>query len=378
MSSLIIEVCKILDVKSIEKADKLEVVTVKGWQCVVSKGQYKVGDLVVYCPPDSIIPEPLIDKYNLTFLKKNGRVGTIKLRGQISQGLILDCPEQCNKEGQDVAKILNITKYELPDTNITVVRNKETIISIFIKFFKGEMSFRRFCFKIFYFVKDSVFKRKKKINPFFDKYTDIENIKNYYNSFVEGEEVVITEKVHGTNVRYGNIRNKWGKIEFCLGSRNVQLTWGKKNSGYYDTDVYTEIAERYRLDEILPEGYIFYGEIYGKDIQSNYNYGLKHSIDIVFFDIKDIKSGRYLSFQDKIDMFTKLNLPRVPILYKGKYTKEILHEFTGGESYLYNNQVIEGCVVTPIIENYDNHYGRKILKSINPEYLLLKNNTDFH
>ncbi len=71
MSQLKVEICKIEEVNPIEKADKLEVVKVKGWHCVVSKGQYEVGNIVIYCPPDSIIPDKLIDKYNLEFLKKN-------------------------------------------------------------------------------------------------------------------------------------------------------------------------------------------------------------------------------------------------------------------------------------------------------------------
>ena len=113
MSQLIVEVCKVDAVDAVPNSDNLESVTVKGWHCIVGKGNHKVGDLVIYCPPDSIIPTDIIDKYKLTFLKKNGRVGTIKLRGSISQGLILT-PDPKMVEGQDVASILGITKWEPP------------------------------------------------------------------------------------------------------------------------------------------------------------------------------------------------------------------------------------------------------------------------
>jgi hypothetical protein len=56
MSALIVEISKISEIKAHPNADKLELAIIKGWQCIVGKGQHKVNELVVYCPPDSIIP----------------------------------------------------------------------------------------------------------------------------------------------------------------------------------------------------------------------------------------------------------------------------------------------------------------------------------
>ena len=70
----------------IEGADKIEVAKVLGWECVVKKGEFKVGEKVIYVEVDSVMPE--LPEYD--FLKdRKYRVRTIKLRGQVSMGLVL-------------------------------------------------------------------------------------------------------------------------------------------------------------------------------------------------------------------------------------------------------------------------------------------------
>jgi hypothetical protein len=113
---------KINLVEPIEGADAIEVATVDGWKVVVKKNEFKVGDLVVYFEIDSWVPTglaPFLSKgkepreYNGI---KGERLRTIKLRGQISQGLILPyaiCGKIC-EEGEDVSELLYIQKYEAP------------------------------------------------------------------------------------------------------------------------------------------------------------------------------------------------------------------------------------------------------------------------
>jgi tRNA-binding EMAP/Myf-like protein len=111
-------------------ADKIELATVDGWNVVVGKDVgHKVGDLVIYCEIDSFLPI----REEFEFLRKSSykkmvgkegfRLKTIKLRGQISQGLILPIsvlnPPNTNIyvtpfEGLDVTEILGIIKYEPP------------------------------------------------------------------------------------------------------------------------------------------------------------------------------------------------------------------------------------------------------------------------
>jgi RNA ligase (TIGR02306 family) len=78
---------KIVDIRPIDGADKIEVAQVLGWEVVVAKkDEFKVGDLVIYIEIDSIVP----DKSEFDFLRdRKFRVRTIKLRKQVSQGLIL-------------------------------------------------------------------------------------------------------------------------------------------------------------------------------------------------------------------------------------------------------------------------------------------------
>lgn len=359
MSSLIVEVCKVSKIEKHPNADRLSVATIKGWNCIVGLDEYKEGDLVIFCPPDSVIPSDLIDKYNLEYLKKNGRVRTVKLREYISQGLILSIPREENwKEGRDVAKELGITKYEPPiSCNLQRSGNRPT---------------------------------KKKANPLFSKYTEIENIKNYNSIFKEGDRVVITEKIHGTNFRAGKLSrykgSLWGKIlsflfgkyEFVYGSHNVQLR-ALHHKNFYGEDVYGKIAKKYELAKIIPKDYIIYGEIYGKKIQE-LEYGMK-DIDVVFFDVK--YKGKYLKWEEMVKFCVSLNLPIVPIFAIENYKFDMLKTYTQGNSSLAfkickEDHIREGCVIKSLEEVNHPRIGRKILKSVNPVYLLRKNRTEHH
>jgi RNA ligase (TIGR02306 family) len=360
MSELLVAVCKVDKIEKHPNADRLSIVTVKGWHCIVGLNQYKEGDLVVYCPPDAIIPQDIIDKYKLEFLRKNGRVGTIKLRQVISQGLVLDIPKPMGNswpEGLNVATMLGITKWEPPEEPVV---NNGTQVS------------------------------KKKLNPNFDVYTDIQNIKHFPNLFEDGEDIVVTEKIHGTNFRAGNLKranrnifqklfNKiFGEYEFVYGSHNVQKRPISFKRGFYKEDVYGKIVRELQLDKIIPKDYIVYGEIYGDGIQ-DLTYGLKGCIDVRFFDIK--YKGKYLNYPDFLNFCHSYGLKPVPVLFGGKYTVDTVNKLVDGQSLLDPKQMREGCVVRPVEEKEVtriDHIGRKILKCISVEYLLRKDGTEKH
>lgn len=360
MSKLIVEVSKIDKIEPHPNADRLVIASIRGWKCLVGINDYKEGDLVVFCPEDSVIPSDLIEKYKLEYLRKNGRLRAVKLRGVISQGLVLPIPEGKNwKLGKDVASELGIVKYEPPTPE-----------------FQTNLGNRK--------------RTKKKLNPLFDRYTEIENIKNYNKVFKEGDMVVISEKVHGTNARFALLprykNNLWGRIkswlfgkyEFVCGSHNVQITHHKNRHCFYGDDVWGQIAKKYNLKGTIPEDYIVYGEIFGSGIQKGYDYGLKNSIDFVVIDIKHNGSGRYLDWSEVVEFCRDKKLPIVPVLYVGQFSQEALEKCTKGQSILSPTQKIrEGCVVKSVKEEYDIYVGRKILKSINPEYLLIKDRTDY-
>ncbi len=395
MSKLIVEVSEISKVENHPNADRLDIVTVKGWNCITGKGNHKVGELVIYCPPDSVIPEKIIDEHNLEYLKKNGRVGTIKLRGYISQGLILGIPSHSKfKLGQDVGTKLGIKKYEQPLAKYQLQKQRTSIKHLFGKLCRKEITLRRFLFKSIGIIKDQLRPRKNQ-NPQFHQYTDINNIKHYNDLFTNKDLVVITEKIHGTNFRAGMLSISPGKgiryaisyfikkyitkqpYEFVYGSHRVQITGHRGRNCFYGEDVYGQIAEKYKLAEIIPPSYILYGEIYGKGIQKGYDYGLPNDLEVVFFDLK--KDGEYVNFSEFKTFCEQRNLPTVPVVYLGQFHQvDVINNISGKSTMCPEQKITEGCVVKTFIEGVHPRLGRKILKCINPDYLLLKDRTDYH
>lgn len=138
---------KIASVEPIENADKIELVHVLGWQCIAKKDEFKPGDYCVYFEIDSFLPIEERFEFlrsssykNSELLGEGFRLRTQKMRGQISQGLVMPCKEfpelwydpiekmycvvPC--EGQDVTELLGVKKWEIPEmatTGGTVIGN---------------------------------------------------------------------------------------------------------------------------------------------------------------------------------------------------------------------------------------------------------------
>lgn len=312
-------------------ADKLELCKVKGWQCVVRKGEFKTGDSAVYIPLDSVLPDSLVKKLGTENFYKN-YVRTVKLRGCISQGLITNLDIlgfAPNPEiGEDISGLLGITKYEEPiPVNM-----------------RGKLLPR---------------------NPEFFIYTDIENIKNYPDIFGPDDEVVVSEKIHGTNFRAAKIE---GKI--LVGSHT-------QNMAYDENNLYWRAAKILDVENKLNEGEHIFGEIYGPGIQ-DLHYGLKPGeIGVIVFDAW--KEGRYLD---------QLNYENVCLSRKWKMPDGYILKFKdinemGAKSELAKSndveQIREGHVIRPLIESYSERLqGRLIVKKISDEYLLRKSGTERH
>lgn len=396
MSQLIIKVCKIDKVVFHPTADKLDIVSIGEYNCIVGRNQYKINDLVIFCPPDSVIPDDLVEKYQLTYLKGHGKVGTVELRGVISVGLILSIPPNLNvKPGQDVAGILGIKKWEPDVPEFQKTKQCTSFKTLLRKFIAKDITLRRLVFKTLGLMYERT-KPRHNHNPLFTVYTDIDNVKNYNNVFTPQDIVVITEKIHGTNTRYSVLPITYGKNLFnnlslwlkkrlfkqknifYYGSHHIQLNGNRGKRRFYGEDVYGQIAERYKLADIIPAGYTLYGEIYGSKIQKGYSYGLKDGeLGVVFFDLK--KNGKYCDYEEFREFCETRRLPMVPVLYIGNYNPEILTYYTQGKSVLCETQEIrEGCVVKCYNEEPSPIIGRKILKSFNPDYLLIKDRTDYH
>ena len=97
-------------------ADALEIARIGGYRSVIRKGSFRTGDLVAYIPENAVLPAPLLEELGLSGRlagSEKNRVKAIKLRGVLSQGICYPArPEWL--EGQDVAEILGIRKYEPP------------------------------------------------------------------------------------------------------------------------------------------------------------------------------------------------------------------------------------------------------------------------
>ena len=115
---------EVKSIEPIEDADKIELVHVLGWQCVANKGDFNVGDKCIYFEIDSFLPIKEEFEFlrrssyrNNEFMGEGFRIKTIKLRGQLSQGLIIPVSAELQDKnvGDDVTDILGVRKWELPE-----------------------------------------------------------------------------------------------------------------------------------------------------------------------------------------------------------------------------------------------------------------------
>lgn len=361
-------IARINEIKPIPGADNIEQAVVGGWNCIIQKGLYTEGSLVVVATTDAVIPQSLSDAMNVTnYLRKGQRVKTVKLRGVYSECLIIPFNHTPRpaiyKEGDDMMKELNIFKYEPPAREVTLAKGR---------------------------------KIRYQDNPNFGIYYKFPNLKNVPGMFNEDDVVEITRKIHGTNARYGivkktklsfwdkckkffRIADKWIDYEFVYGSHNVEK--GSDSQGFYSTDVWLEIANKYSIKdklwnyaklmgiEDIGDGVILYGEIYGTGIQKGYDYGL-HEIKFVGFDIK--MKGEYLNMIRSVHIIENtLRLPHIEILHRGPWSQQIQ------DSFVFNN-FIEGTKIPHegIVIKHVSGNRHKVAKVINPDYLIYseKNN----
>ena len=283
------------EIKPIPNADKIELARVGGWQVVVSKADnYKVGDKVIYIEIDSRVPS---DKECFAFLQdRKYKVKSIKLRGQVSQGLIMPLSILPNKEYElydDVTDILGIKKIENdfkqpPESKEMRLRGAHP--KLYRKpWFKKLMKynwFRKFAFKFL------IPKKKKSGWPAWIVKTDEERIQNMLWVLENKAPMIVTEKLDGTSSTY-SIHKEKGKWKFYVCSRNVVQDTPDKKCYYEDLgNVYWEMAYKYNIEKLLKiladkyeakEYVTLQGETIGEGIQQN-KYKLEGR-DIYFFNL---------------------------------------------------------------------------------------------
>ncbi len=372
---------KIEWIREIPGADKICTYGILGWEVIDQKGKYNVGDKVIYCEIDSVLP----DRPEFEFLRdRKFRIRTIKMKGQVSQGLILplsSLPQiviNSLKEGQDVTQWLEITKYLTPSEReeikkVEVNQNKLT------KFMKRYSWYRRLFLT----------RKQKEGFPYWVSKTDeerIQNIPQVLEQFKD-KEVYVTEKIDYQSVTFTGkmvprFNNSFGKLfpkkyQFVVCSRN--LTTNDKNSLYW------KIAKKYNIEQILKENptLTIQGEQGDTKVQGN-KYGIAEPTMWVF-NIIDHEKNYHYDWKELSEFCKKYNLNTVPLIEPYTFTKsdktykfpplsilgstvQELVEFSKGKSVLAN--IPREGIVVRCIEN-----GKKLLsfKVINPDFLLKYN-----
>jgi len=346
-----VEVFKIGEITLHPNADRLEIIKVfDHYYCIVRKGEFKTGDLACYVPPDNIMP----DREEYAFLKGRLRIKSQKLRGFVSQGLVLPAPHG-TQEGDDVTKILGVTPYI--KTTPRLAGGSKT----------GKYS-----------------AAKAPTISYLDY--DLDSWYRYGSHFEEGEHVVVTEKIHGANMKV-----TYQDKKFHVGSRHF---WRKDQSD----DLYWHALHKNKWLKKLAKGlpnHTIIGELYGR--VQNLTYGLPTTVDFRVFDIRkpdgtyiDAKNlaavvvdivnqntgtlkERVVRWLDKLfDIPLRIHLSSemlVPVLYSGPYDTDRIKSLISGESYLAMiRQEREGIVIKTGTEHSVPRIGRLALKAVSPDF----------
>lgn len=334
---------KVLAVDSIPGADAIECLTILGWKVVAKKGEFKVNDLVCYCEVDSILPE----KPEFEFLRKNHfRIKTIKLKGQVSQGICFPLSiltpgaayaAEFPAEGQDVTELLGVNKYE-PYTPAQLSG-----------LVKG--SFPEFLHKT-------------------DE-TRIQAIPSVLYRH-QNKKFYVTEKVDGSSMTvYFRRSEHFAAGEFGVCSRNLDI---KEEGGTSFWKVARELDLENKLRS-LERNICLQGELIGQGVQGN-KYKLS-GLEFRVFNVFDIDTQRHVGYTELVRIITQLGLTMVPLINDSfvlPATVDEFVEYSKGKSLLNKDTYREGVVLRPLVEEYDEDLrGRLSFKCINPDFLLKYN-----
>lgn len=368
----------IREIKPHSNAERLEIAVVYGFQVVVRKDLYKVGDQVIYCPIDAILTcvmQDIIFPPESKIKLHKSRVRQIRIRGLASQGMLISVDEMAPILGMDrvrrmdleddLAADLGITKYEPPAVNTGTPGTPGR-------------------------------KVKRRENPLFHQYNGLDNIKWYPDKFKPDELVIFQEKIHGTNARASIMpyaaNTLWKKFlklikfapeyEFCYGSNTVQLQNKPGHTGFYGEDVYGKVFAAMKAEEKIQPNESVYGEIYGEGIQADYNYGIKGVHKFILFDVKIRNTEgtyRWLS-PDEVRLYAdSRGFDMVPEVYRGPFISlEFAKQHSEGPSVLWPQEKVREGIVVKAFDNYDEYGNKRALKVVSEVYLDNHKNTDNH
>jgi RNA ligase (TIGR02306 family) len=365
--------CPVVEIQGHGKhknADTLRITQVEGSTCIFKEGAFDKGDWAVFCPVDAVVP---LDRSYFAWLrdpkkpnKTHHRVKAMRLRGVFSDGFLTplreifpefektreagiylgrtaEGVEHEVKLGSDLSEVLGVTKAE----------------DILPPALHGD----------------------SERDPGFMPVYDLEPWKKYRGVFENGEQVVITEKLHGTNSRFCY---KDGRL--WVGShKRIVATDALSDGTIPRPNMWWAIARQYGLEEKLKElpELVVFGEVYG-DVQD-----LKYGVPpgerrFAVFDIYETALHEYAPWPLLKAFCDRLGLPTVPVLYEGPYSADLVEGLTnppeGQPAY---TSTIAGCIREGVVvktqkERWNPETRRTILKHVSQAYLLRKGGTEAH
>lgn len=337
-------------IEPIKNADSIELVRILGWAVVVKRGEYRVGDTVIYCEIDSLLPErpefeflrnscfkpAQLDAAGNIAVPAGFRIRTVKLRGQYSQGICF--PVSIVRGGDSIPIGTEVT------TELGIVKWEPPIPAGMVGKIKGPF-------------------------PDFVPKTDETRVQLFADVLERhrGKEFVVTEKLDGSS--FTAFHYEFG---FGICSRNQWIDETDTSSKY------VTIARSFQLREKLAEttarlrfDLAIQGEMIGPGIQGN-----KYKLDFVtlrVFNVVNLATRKLLDFEQMQEVIRSLGLSPVPFLEKLtlNHTVDELIELAEGKSVLNESTLREGIVLRPTVETYEEETsGRLSFKAINPAFLV--------
>lgn len=344
---------QIVKIEKAEKhpdADALDICTVLGDYPVITKREeYREGDLAGYIPIDTIVPDcdyfHFLGPKNVEKYEENGEtktrvlgpkfpVGSVpekyriikakKIRGTYSQGMLVplsllpaSSPPPNWQPGFPIVEALGLKKWEEEEEdNLPGLKKTRT-------------------------------NAEKAPSGWAIPHYDIDGVRKYIDCLKEDEEIVLTEKIHGSNAGF---------------SFDGERLWVKSRNFYKkrdEEDMWWDIALRYDLENKLKAfpHLVFFGEVYGQVKGFRYDTVIAEGrlmTKLRCFDVWDTKVMRYLDYDDRVKVISEAGLEAVPELYRGVWQgKEKMYPYAEGLTTLGGKHIREGWVLNTIKERYE-------------------------
>ena len=353
-------VYRIGEVRPHPNADKLELTYLGGYQMVVGKGQYKLGDLAVFIQPDSVVPQTEPFKFiwegyvgiDGKVPESRRRIQPKRLRGEWSEGLLMPVTEfpwhrdPVYHEGSDVAAYIGVTHY-IPefDRENTKADSKALPKRRYPKTVKGWFYWS--IYNLFGWGRKNFAASVSFDSPWFN----VKAYKNYRNKLQDGDLVQLTEKIHGSNARYVVIDDK-----FYAGSHE-QWKLDGNNVWWNVARQFPEIETWCRANP----GLFLYGEV--GPTQKGFRYGAGDGETFFFaFRVYDPKTPKW-DWPGNLGFGTT-----VPIIEVLKFSVDAVKPYVDGPSLVPGaNHIREGIVINKIGDQRSTG-----LKWVSNEYLAKK------